>query len=197
MLFLRNLFGVSYSFITLAFWYFFSYFIFIRDKTFLSYTDKKAKELYFYLYDLDKTDFFFVQLFVFLIIYLSTCVSIYLVLLGLEYESNVNVYTGNYIRSYKTNITLKNSFDVNNNGFFLYQLPRISKITSYVVIVLLMTQAIGSVGLIFITESLLIVSLVNIFLAFMFSVLKYLKYYCKLKIYYYEKQLEKQNQNQL
>ena len=123
--------------------------------------------------------------------------SIYLVLLGLQYESNVNIYTGNYIGSHKTNITLNNSFAVNNNEFFLYQLPRISKITSYVVIVLLVTQAIGGVGLVFITESLLIVSLVNIFLAFMFSVFKYLKYYCKLKVYYYENQLRYQKQNQV
>jgi len=197
MLFLRNLFGVSYSVIALVFWYLFSYFIFIRDKTFLNYTDRKAKELYFYLYDLDKTDFFFVQMVVFLIVYLATCVSIYLVLLGLQYENNVNIYTGNYIRSHRTSVTLKDCFVISNNEFFLYQLPTISKITSYVVIVLLITQAIGGVGLVFITESLLIVSLVNIFLAFMFSVFKYLKYYCKLKIYHYEQQLINQKQNQV
>jgi hypothetical protein len=197
MRFFRMLFGISYSTIALVFWYVFSYFLFIRDKTFLSYTDRKAKELYFYLYDLDKTDFFFIQMFVFLIIYLATCAAIYILLLGLIYERNINIYTGGYIRSHKIDPSIKNSFTVNNNRFFSYQLPMISKITSYVVIVLLLTQVIGSVGLIFITESLLIVSLVNIFLAFMFSVFKYLKYYCKFNIYHHRQRLDNQKQNQL
>jgi hypothetical protein len=197
MLFLRNLFGVSYSVIALVFWYLFSYSILIRDKTFLSFIDERTKQLYLYLYVLDKTDFFFVQTVVFLIAYLATCVSIYLVLLGLQYENSVNIHTGNYIRSHRTSVTLKDCFVISNNEFFLYRLPTISKITSYVVIVLLMTQAISGTGLIFITTSLLLVSLMSIFLAFMFSVFKHLKYYCKLKVYYYENQLRYQKQNQV
>jgi hypothetical protein len=197
MLFLRNLFGVSYSVIALVFWYLFSYSILIRDKTFLSFIDERTKQLYLYLYDLDKTDFFFVQTVVLLIAYLATCVSIYLVLLGLQYENSVNIHTGNYIRSHRTSVALKDCFVISNNEFFLYRLPTISKITSYVAIVLLITQAISGTGLIFITTSLLLVSLMSIFLAFMFSVFKHLKYYCKLKVYYYEKQLRDQKQNQV
>jgi hypothetical protein len=197
MLFLRNLFGISYSVIALAFWYLFSYFIFIRDRTFLSLIDGNVKQIYLDLYVLNKTEFFFAQMVVFILVYLTTCASIYLVNLGRTYANTVDACVGNRYSSVKPDTTLTNSFIINNDEFFCYQFPKISKIISYVIIVLLVSQAVSGTGLVFITTSLLLVSSVNIFLAFAFSVFKHFKYYCKLKVYYYENQLRDQKQNQV